>query len=87
VLGYAGGAPRVLPNYFLLPLALALGITEAGAKTAVCANPECPAPYFLKRRRTQRFCDRPACLAYGQRQHKLDWWRKQKAKPLQRKNQ
>src|ERR1700687_3352426 len=41
---------------------------------AVCGNPECPSPYFLKARKTQRFCDRPACSAYGQREHKRKWW-------------
>jgi hypothetical protein len=85
VLAYWGSAPRVLPNYFLLPLALALGVVEVSARTAICANPACPAPFFLRGRKTQRYCDRPACLAHGQRQHKLRWWRKQKARQLKKK--
>src|SRR5262249_9374572 len=44
-------------------------------KMTKCANPDCPSPYFLRHKKTQRFCDRPACLAYGQRIHKLNWWR------------
>ena len=44
-------------------------------KMTKCANPECPTPYFLRHKKRQRFCDRLACLAYGQRIHKLNWWR------------
>jgi len=85
LLGYLRGAPYVNPNYFLFPLALSSGATELTAKMAVCANPKCPEPYFLKNRGTQRFCDRRACLAYGQRQHKLRWWQKHEAEQLKAK--
>lgn len=64
----------VHPNYYLLPLSLAIAVSELGPQMARCPNPECPAPYFLKGRKTQRYCERPACIAYGQRQHKLKWW-------------
>jgi hypothetical protein len=66
----------VLPNYSILPLSLALGVSNLWPKMAVCGNPKCPNRYFLKGRRTQRFCDRPACAAYGQREHKRIWWNK-----------
>ncbi len=39
----------------------------------VCANPDCPAPYFIARRATQRYCS-PDCLKPFQKQSKLDWW-------------
>jgi hypothetical protein len=68
------GTYHVTPNYCILPLSLAVGLSELKAKMAVCANPECPQPFFLKGRKSQRFCDRPACSAYGQRQHKKKWW-------------
>jgi hypothetical protein len=64
----------VYPNYYIFPLALALGVSEMKPQMAVCGNPECPNRYFLKARKTQRFCDRPACAAYGQREHKRKWW-------------
>jgi hypothetical protein len=69
------GRPGVVPRYSVLPLSLAIGATELAPKMGICANPECPNPYFLRARVTQRFCDRPACSAYGQRQHKRTWWR------------
>jgi hypothetical protein len=49
-------------------------------KTAKCANPECLAPYFLKRRKTQKFCDADACVGWAQRQYALRWWRENRGK-------
>ncbi len=66
----------IKPNYKILALSLAVGVSEALSKMGVCANPQCAAPYFLKGRRTQRFCDTPGCVAYGQREHKRIWWKK-----------
>jgi hypothetical protein len=65
---------NVLPNYAVFPLALALGVSELQPRMAICKNPGCPNKYFLKARKTQRFCDRPACSACGQREHKRKWW-------------
>jgi hypothetical protein len=50
---------------------------HAAGRTSVCRNPECPAPYFLKRRSTQKFCDSQTCTAYAQRQYALRWWREE----------
>ncbi len=46
---------------------------QAG-KLGVCENPDCPAPYFRRKRRTQKFCEAGPCVAYAQRQYSLDWW-------------
>jgi hypothetical protein len=73
---FSDGLHGVRPNYDVFPLSLAIGATELAPKMALCANPECPARYFLKERKSQRFCDWPACLAYGQREHKRNWWNK-----------
>lgn len=43
-------------------------------KIGLCENPECPAPYFVKRRRTQKFCEAGACTDYAHRQYALKWW-------------
>jgi hypothetical protein len=73
---WTDGSYSVEPNYDNFPLALAIAVGEWMLKMAICENPDCPNPYFLKGRNTQQFCDRPACIACGQRQHKLDWWRR-----------
>lgn len=49
-------------------------LLENSARAKVCANPDCPAPYFLaKKKAIQRFCS-PDCLKPFQKQWKLDWW-------------
>jgi hypothetical protein len=61
-------------------------------KLGFCENPDCPAPYFRKKRTTQKFCEAGPCVAYAQRQYSLDWWnrvgkkrRDKKAKTTQHK--
>jgi hypothetical protein len=41
-----------------------------------CANPDCPAPYFVATRATQRYCSQD-CLKPAQKQWKLDWWNRE----------
>jgi hypothetical protein len=43
-------------------------------KLGICANPDCPARYFKKKRSTQKFCEAGPCVAYAQRQYALRWW-------------
>ena len=58
---------------------------QAAGKTAVCANPECPAPYFLKSRKTQKICEAGECVAWAQRNYALKWWRENESKASKRK--
>lgn len=51
-------------------------LDRAEGKTAVCANPECPAPYFLRKRKDQKFCERGQCTVYAQRLYALGWWKR-----------
>jgi hypothetical protein len=46
---------------------------QAG-RLGICGNPECPAPYFRKKRKTQKYCEQGPCVQYAQRQYSLDWW-------------
>jgi len=46
----------------------------ATGKIGKCAHPECPAPYFVKRRRTQTVCEVGTCSAWAQRKYALRWW-------------
>jgi len=64
-----------VPNFFTLPMALSIAIVELAPQLAVCPNPECPQRYFAKIRSTQRFCELRACVQFGQRQYKRDWWK------------
>jgi hypothetical protein len=42
-------------------------------KMRYCANPECPAPYFLAKRRSQKYCTQE-CALPAQREFKKAWW-------------
>jgi hypothetical protein len=44
------------------------------ALSKVCANPDCPAPYFIAGRTTQQYCSEK-CSGVLQRTHKLRWWK------------
>jgi hypothetical protein len=54
-------------------------------KLGICENPECPAPYFRKKRKTQKFCEAGPCVAYAQRQYSLDWWNRVGKKKREKK--
>jgi hypothetical protein len=43
-------------------------------RLGVCGNPDCAAPYFVAKRKTQRLCALSECSAFGQRQYALKWW-------------
>lgn len=69
----------IAPNPANLRVTLAFGVIDNFQKLGVCGNPKCPRPYFLRSRAGQQFCNRKACLSYGQREHKLRWWRTQRS--------
>jgi len=55
---------------FLLVLLKALHIVD---RMRYCPNPECPAPYFIAKRRSQKYCS-DACALPAQREFKRAWW-------------
>lgn len=44
-----------------------------------CGNPECPAPYFFAKKKSQRFCSED-CSAPAKREAKRRWWRENRGK-------
>jgi hypothetical protein len=61
-----------------LPAQIAQGVLEHKDNMKVCANPGCPAPYFLAKRKTQKFCEAGGCVNYGHRKNALDYWHRHK---------
>jgi hypothetical protein len=55
----------------------AIAIMENWRRFAICSNPECSAPYFLFKRKTQKFCNDDKCIAYAHRRDALVWWNKE----------
>jgi len=43
-------------------------------RPGICANPECVAPYFIRKRNTQKYCEAGPCVAYSARQRANKWW-------------
>jgi hypothetical protein len=63
---------------------------QSSARARVCANPDCPAPYFIAKKPRARYCSLE-CARPFQRQSKLDWWnrvgskrRSKRSKPKRR---
>jgi hypothetical protein len=68
----------IIPNPLHLRAQLAFSVVSRARRLARCHNPECPTPYFLGRRRDQKFCERGDCTAYAQRQYALNWWKRER---------
>jgi len=66
---------RLLPNPRDLPVRLVMAVLEHFPRLARCANPECVVPYFIAKRKSQRFCEQGECTRYAQNQYALKWWR------------
>jgi hypothetical protein len=45
----------------------------------LCANPACPAPYFIAHKTAQRYCEE-ACASVFQREWKRRWWKEKGTK-------
>jgi hypothetical protein len=43
-------------------------------RLAICANPDCISPYFIKKRKTQKYCVAGSCTEQAQREQKRLWW-------------
>lgn len=48
-------------------------LLQNSPRAKICANPDCPAPYFIAPRSNTRYCSED-CLQAIQRKAKLDWW-------------
>ena len=90
-LEYWAETERSRVDGFLLVLHRALHIVD---RMRYCPNSECPAPYFIAIRRSQKYCSK-ICALPSQRKFKRRWWmdrgearrkaRKASAKKSQRK--
>jgi hypothetical protein len=48
-------------------------LVKIGDKARRCGNPECDAPYFIAKRKNQKYCTEK-CAGHGQRELKRSWW-------------
>jgi hypothetical protein len=52
--------------------------TRVGDKAKHCGHEDCPAPYFIAKKRWQKFCSE-ACAGPANRESKRKWWRENRA--------
>jgi hypothetical protein len=71
---FRSGSIEVIPDNLWTTICILFLRDHAAGKTAICGNPDCPAPFFLRKRKTQKFCEQGPCVQFAQRKHKLDWW-------------
>lgn len=48
-------------------------LVKIADRARYCGNPECDAPYFIAKRKNQRYCSEK-CAGHGQRELKRSWW-------------
>ena len=49
-------------------------------KLAICTNPDCQSPYFVRKRNTQKYCESGPCKEQAQREQKREWWTRHRGK-------
>jgi hypothetical protein len=52
----------------------------AARRLGMCANPQCPSPFFVRSRKNQKYCDVPACMVYSHRISANNYWARRRAK-------
>jgi hypothetical protein len=69
----------------LTPLeALGVHFQMLAKRARRCLNPDCPAPYFLVKKKGQKYCS-DACSVPAQRAAKLRWWNENRKTKRKRK--
>ena len=70
-----------LEPFYLLSTIWLLFVRDSWAgKTAICANPDCPNPYFIRKRKTQKYCEAGPCVNEALKGQKLKWWKNNRGK-------
>jgi hypothetical protein len=64
--------PHMRPTFFDKAV---LHLLKSASRLRCCRNPECAAPYFFARRRSQKYCSEDCTLPF-QRDYKRRWWHK-----------
>ena len=62
-----------------LPALLALGCIRVAGRMRFCRNKECLSPFFMGKRKDQRYCS-DICAAPAKREAKRKWWKENRGK-------
>jgi hypothetical protein len=67
----------------LLGMTCILFLRDFGAgRLGLCANPQCPSPFFVRSRRTQKFCGLAACMVLSHQVSANKYWNRHREKVL-----
>jgi hypothetical protein len=72
----------IAPVRQCLPAVLALGCVQHAGHLKVCSNKHCAVPYFISKRKDQKYCS-DDCAAPAKREAKRRWWTINRAKNAQ----
>jgi len=86
-LAFTSGRIEMTPKDLLGTIFLLFLRDHAAGKTAICANPDCHSPYFIRKRRTQKYCESGPCTEFAQRHYALNWWHKAGKKQREEKSE
>jgi hypothetical protein len=75
---------RIGPTRQCLPAILAWGCTYYSGTLKVCANTDCATPYFISKRKDQKYCS-PECAAPAKREAKRKWWKENRGRSAEDK--
>jgi len=70
----SGGFVRLRPKDAWVSICFLFLWDARANKLGFCGNPDCPAPYFRKKRTTQKYCEAGPCADYARRKHALHYW-------------
>ena len=73
LLGASGGI-QLRPNTLWACMCFLLLEDYLRKTLGICANPDCVAPHFIKKRKTQKYCEAGPCVDYGHRKDALRYW-------------
>jgi len=77
---------EILPDPRNLTLTLAFAVLRFHRRMKMCANKECPAPYFIAKRKDQKYCERGDCTAEAHRAHARKYWNSKGAQLRRERN-
>jgi len=79
-----GGRIVINPVHLWSTIVILFVRDHLAGKTAICANPNCPGPYFIRNRKTQKYCEVGPCVAQAQREQKRQWWKRNHGKGVKK---
>ncbi|SRR5712692_3309954 len=80
------GQLEIIPDNLWSLICILFLRDHAAGRTAICANPDCHSRFFIKTRKTQRFCSDGPCVIFARRSNAQSYWdTKGKARREQRR--